>query len=63
MWFASLGTYHQNSWIMSLTYRLLTGSKEVLALMDVQRNPFPVKPPRYITASLYHYSYTPWKSR
>uniref|UniRef100_A0A224X8N7 Lipase maturation factor n=1 Tax=Panstrongylus lignarius TaxID=156445 RepID=A0A224X8N7_9HEMI len=63
MWFAALGTYHQNSWIMSLTYRLLTGSKEVLALMDAQRNPFPLKPPRYITASLYHYSYTPWEAR
>jgi hypothetical protein len=25
MWFASLGTYHDNPWLVSLTYRLLQG--------------------------------------
>nr|CAD7409137.1 unnamed protein product [Timema cristinae] len=63
MWFAALGTYHQNPWLMSLTYRLLTGQKEVLNLLDTARNPFPVKPPKYIKANLYHYHYTPWSQR
>ena len=34
MWFAALGTYHQNPWLMSLAYRLLSGQPEVLALMN-----------------------------
>nr|CAD7577158.1 unnamed protein product [Timema californicum] len=63
MWFAALGTYHQNPWLMSLTYRLLTGQKEVLNLLDTARNPFPGKPPKYIKANLYHYHYTPWSQR
>ncbi|PSN35844.1 Lipase maturation factor 2 [Blattella germanica] len=63
MWFAALGTYHQNSWLMSLTYRLLHGQPEVLQLMDTARNPFPIKPPKYIRASLYHYHFTPWSKR
>ncbi|XP_076239809.1 lipase maturation factor 2 [Calliopsis andreniformis] len=60
MWFAALGTYHQNPWLMSLTYRLLSGQPEVLALMNNVENPFREKPPRYVKASLYRYHYTPW---
>lgn len=60
MWFAALGTYHQNPWLMSLAYRLLSGQPEVLALMNNMKNPFAEKPPRYIKASLYRYHYTPW---
>ncbi|XP_076628349.1 lipase maturation factor 2 [Colletes latitarsis] len=60
MWFAALGTYHQNPWLMSLAYRLLSGQPEVLSLMNNVENPFRDKPPKYIKASLYHYHYTPW---
>ncbi|GLG99407.1 Lipase maturation factor [Gryllus bimaculatus] len=63
MWFAALGTYHQNPWLMGLTYRLLNGQPEVLQLLDSSKNPFPNKPPKYIKASLYHYQYTPWNQR
>lgn len=63
MWFAALGTYHQNPWLMSLAYRLLNGQEEVLQLLDSSKNPFPNKPPKYIKASLYHYHYTPWNQR
>ncbi|XP_049810816.1 lipase maturation factor 2-like [Schistocerca nitens] len=63
MWFAALGTYHQNPWLMSLAYRLLNGQPEVLQLLDTSRNPFPNKPPKYIRATLYHYHYTPWTQR
>ncbi|KZC09035.1 PREDICTED: lipase maturation factor 2-like [Dufourea novaeangliae] len=60
MWFAALGTYHQNPWLMSLAYRLLSGQPEVLALMNNIESPFREKPPQYIKASLYRYHYTPW---
>lgn len=60
MWFAALGTYHQNPWLMSLAYRLLHGQPEVLALMNDAANPFRDSPPKYVRASLYHYHYVPW---
>ncbi|XP_043273217.1 lipase maturation factor 2-like [Venturia canescens] len=60
MWFAALGTYHQNPWIMSLTYRLLSGQPEVLGLINNVENPFRNMPPKYIKASLYNYHYVPW---
>lgn len=60
MWFAALGTYHQNPWIMSLAYRILTGQEEVMKLMGT--SPFS-KPPKYLRASLYHYHYVPWSQR
>ncbi|XP_012264453.2 lipase maturation factor 2-like [Athalia rosae] len=63
MWFAALGTYHQNPWLMSLAYRLLAGQPEVLALINQAKNPFRDSPPKYIKASLYHYHYTPWSQK
>ncbi|XP_008550546.1 lipase maturation factor 2 [Microplitis demolitor] len=61
MWFAALGTYHQNPWIMSLTYRLLSNQKEVLALLNNVEKPFGDKPPKYVRANLYHYHFVPWE--
>ncbi|XP_012221862.1 lipase maturation factor 2-like [Linepithema humile] len=60
MWFAALGTYHQNPFVMSLAYRLLNGQSEVLDLINTVESPFKNKPPKYIKASIYHYHYTPW---
>ncbi|KAG8036745.1 hypothetical protein G9C98_004067 [Cotesia typhae] len=62
MWFAALGTYHNNPWIMSLTYRLLTNQKEVLSLLNTVQKPFGDKPPKYIRGNLYHYHFVPWKN-
>uniref|UniRef100_A0A1B6DGU2 Lipase maturation factor n=1 Tax=Clastoptera arizonana TaxID=38151 RepID=A0A1B6DGU2_9HEMI len=62
LWFAALGTYHQNPWIMSLAYRLLTNQPEVLALLD-KNNPFANKAPKYVRASLYTYRYSAWSER
>ncbi|EEB19962.1 conserved hypothetical protein [Pediculus humanus corporis] len=62
MWFAALGTYHQNPWLMSTVYRLLEGEKTVLQLLDMNKLPFS-KPPKYIKGSLYLYHYTPWSQR
>ncbi|KAK4309275.1 hypothetical protein Pmani_019088 [Petrolisthes manimaculis] len=56
MWFASLGTYHQNPWLISLAYRLLAGQTEVVALLD-QTSPWRQSPPKYLKASKFIYSY------
>ncbi|ODN03967.1 Lipase maturation factor 2 [Orchesella cincta] len=56
MWFAALSEYHDNPWMLSLTYRLLQGEKSVLNLIDDTRAPS--KPPKYIRSSLYHYHFT-----
>jgi len=56
MWFAALGNYRQNPWLVEFCVRLLQGSPEVLALLE--RNPFPDAPPHYIRAVLYDYRFT-----
>lgn len=85
MWFASLGTYHDNPWLVSLTYRLLQGKRfwfmilcqhetqptklaiiafvytysgepSVIKLLDSSKAP--KTPPKFIRASLYHYTFT-----
>jgi hypothetical protein len=55
MWFAALGSYQSNSWVGGLIYRLLTGEKSVLGLLDPA--PFE-KPPRFMRALLYEYDFT-----
>ena len=56
MWFAALGNYRSNPWILRFMGRLLEGSPEVLDLM--LGNPFPKGPPRYLRATLYQYRFT-----
>ena len=34
MWFAALGTYNHNTWLINLVYRLLKGEPEVWGLVD-----------------------------
>ena len=55
MWFAALGTYRTNSWVGSLMYRLLTNEPSVAVLLE--RSPF-AKPPKYIRAELYNYTFS-----
>lgn len=55
MWFAALGDYRSNPWVSELIFRLLTGEKSVLGLLDPA--PFE-KPPRFIRALLYEYDFT-----
>lgn len=57
MWFAALDTYQNNPWLIHLSYRLLTGEKDVLNLLDRKRLPFE-NPPRYLRISRYLYHYT-----
>jgi hypothetical protein len=55
MWFAALGTFSENRWVGNLMYRLLTGNPAVMKLLDPP--PFS-KPPRYMRALLYDYTFT-----
>ena len=61
MWFAALGNYQGNRWIVNLMVRLLEGSPDVLALLE--SNPFPSAPPRYIRAAAYEYHFTDFAQR
>jgi hypothetical protein len=60
-WFAALGNWRQNPWMLNLATRLSRGSPEVLALLKT--NPFPDKPPRFIRATLYDYRFTDFAER
>ena len=61
MWFAALGNYQQNPWLVNFCVRLLQGSPDVLALLE--RNPFSNAPPRYIRAVTYDYHFTDFATR
>ncbi len=61
MWFAALGDYRHNPWLVSFCRRLLQGSPPVLALLE--RNPFPSAPPLYIRAMMYDYQFTDLATR
>ncbi|XP_050040711.1 lipase maturation factor 2-like [Dermacentor andersoni] len=58
MWFAALGDYRQNPWLLSLVYRLLNNDASALRLMNLERYPFTRQPPTYIRATLYKYWFT-----
>lgn len=58
MWFAALGNYQGDPWIVHLVYKLLRGSSDVKLLLDVGHDPFPEAPPQSIRASLYFYDFT-----
>ena len=56
MWFAGIGNYQNNPWIIHLVQRLLEGSPDVIALL--RTDPYPDKPPKWIRAELYEYRFT-----
>ncbi len=61
MWFAALGNYRENPWLLRLMMRLLQGSPPVLELLE--QNPFAGKPPRYVRAIVYDYRFTTFEER
>jgi len=61
MWFAALASYEDYPWFMRFLSRLLEGSESVLKLLA--KNPFPGKPPKYIRALLYDYTFTNVRER
>jgi Lipase maturation factor len=55
MWFASMATPQDYSWTLHLVWKLLHNDPAALGLFG--GNPFPDKPPRYVRAVLYTYSF------
>ncbi len=56
MWFAVLRPPQNNSWVVRFLYKLKEGSPAVLGLLA--NNPFLTRPPEYIRASLYRYTFS-----
>jgi hypothetical protein len=57
MWFAAMSTPDEYPWTLTLIAKLLHNDPGTLGLFAA--NPFPDKPPRYIRATLYRYSFAP----
>jgi hypothetical protein len=55
MWFAALDDPHYQPWFSRFLERLLENEPTVTALLE--RNPFPDKPPTYVRAQFYDYTY------
>lgn len=56
MWFAALGDYEREPWLVRLCYQLLRGDDAVRPLFAV--DPFPDRPPRHVRARLFRYSFS-----
>lgn len=56
MWFAALGDYRENPWLINLMVRLLQGSPPVIGLLKT--NPFADATPNFIRAVVYQYRFT-----
>jgi len=56
LWFASLGSWRQNPWVVTAEERLLANEPDVLALFA--GNPFAGAPPRQVRAVLWRYWFT-----
>lgn len=57
MWFASMSSPDQYPWTLHLEWKLLHNDAGAISLFA--NNPFPNRPPKYIKAVLYHYSFAP----
>ncbi|WP_235906492.1 lipase maturation factor family protein [Ginsengibacter hankyongi] len=55
MWFAAMDTPDDYPWTLNLVWKLLHNDRGTLSLFA--NNPFPEKPPKYIRAVLYRYSF------
>ena len=55
MWFAAMSSPEEYPWTLNLVSKLLHNDPDAIGLFA--DNPFPDKPPRYIRAVLYRYSF------
>ena len=55
MWFAAMSTPEEYPWVYNLIWKLLHNDPGAISLFA--SNPFSKKPPRYIRAVLYQYSF------
>jgi lipase maturation factor 1 len=60
-WFLPFRNYGGEKWLHHLLFCLLEGRSEVLKLLRF--NPFPDKPPKYIRANMYLYTFSDWKTK
>ena len=56
MWFAALGSYQQNPWLISLMDKLLSGCPDVVEMLD--ETPETIQGMTHIRAYLYDYDFT-----
>jgi len=56
LWFASLGDWRNNEWVLRVEEQLLLNNRDVVALFAA--NPFPEKPPKQVRAVLWQYWFT-----
>jgi hypothetical protein len=56
MWFAAMSAPSEHPWFAALLEKLLEADPAALSLLRV--NPFPDRPPRYVRARLYRYTFT-----
>lgn len=61
MWFAGLSNFQREPWIVHLAYQLLRGEPALKTQLAV--DPFPDRPPRFVRARLYHYTFAPLGER
>jgi Lipase maturation factor len=57
LWFVPLAPDQERRWFLSLTEKLLAADPQVLALFS--KNPFPLRPPHFMRASLFRYQFAP----
>lgn len=55
LWFASLGTCQDNTWVLTVQQRLLEGQPEVIALFEQA----PARPPRFLRTRSFEYRFAP----
>jgi hypothetical protein len=59
MWFASMGSYQSDPWLIHLLVKLLQRSEPILDLLDPERDPFSDdRPPKFIRCQLHHWDFT-----
>lgn len=61
MWFAALGSWQENQWVLAFMERILKGEPSVLKLLA--HNPFANHPPQYLRATLWEYHFTTFASK
>jgi hypothetical protein len=59
LWFASLGSWREYTFVLQVERRLLAAEPDVLALFA--GNPFPEEPPQQIRVVLWQYWFSDWK--
>lgn len=61
MWFLPFDSFEEQTWFHQFLYHLLKGTPEVLKLLRF--NPFPEKPPMYIRALMYDYTFSTYEQK